>query len=62
MPPADSSTHIAQLMFAVDNTADPVSDDLYGYRLLRNYNRELLYLACHDTLTVLKTCHASGSV
>ena len=47
---ADSSTNIAQLMFAVIILLI-LFLMIYGYRLLRNYNRELLYLACHDTLT-----------
>ena len=47
---ADSSTHIAQLMFAVIILLI-LFLMIYGYRLLRNYNKELLYLACHDTLT-----------
>ena len=47
---ADSSAHIAQLMFAVIILLI-LFLMIYGYRLLRNYNRELLYLACHDTLT-----------
>lgn len=46
----DISTHMAQLMAAAIVLL-VIFLMLYGYRLMRNYNKELLYLAYHDALT-----------
>ena len=46
----DISTHMAQLMAAAIVLL-VIFLMLYGYRLMRNYNKDLLYLAYHDALT-----------